>query len=96
MDLNDIERLVAAEQRPHGNQCGTCEWLESLPPKTRQKWHDILWDGRDDSTGQLLKNKRWDTQAIQRAIVKLTPAGFPKSSVEGHRKNFHETPGIEA
>jgi hypothetical protein len=92
-DLNDIERLVAAETRSNGNVCGTCEWLESLPKSARAKWDSIFWDGVDDS-GKPKPNRRWHTQAIQRAIVKLAPDDFPKSTVEGHRKHQHPTPGL--
>jgi hypothetical protein len=94
-DLNDIERLVAAEMSRHGNSCGTCDWLASLPVRQREKWHRVFWDGRDEN-GLLRKNKLWDTQAVQRAVVKLNGSNFPKSSPEAHRKKHHETPGLEA
>jgi hypothetical protein len=94
-DLNDIEQLVSVEQRPHSSTCGMCHWLAGLPIKQRQKWHSVLWDGRDES-GRLNRNRRWQTQAIQRAVLKLAPQGFPKSTVEGHRKQAHETPGIDS
>lgn len=90
-DLNDIERMVLSETRVAGNVCGTCDWLASLDPKDRAMWDAVFWDGVDER-GKPKQNRRWQTQAIQRAILKLVPDDFPKSSVEAHRKHLHPTP----
>ena len=84
--LNDIEREVLEEQRPSGNKCRTCMWMETLTPEELAVWDAIFWDGEKD--GLLIQNKAWQTQAIQRVILKKQPKGqnFPASSVENHRK----------
>lgn len=91
--LNEIEQEVSEAQKLPGNRCRTCTWLLALDKATRAKWDRIFWDGKD-ADGNLIQNKVWHTQAIQRVIVNKQPEGadFPKSSVENHRKHQHPTP----
>lgn len=86
-----LELELAAEVKPHGNSCRFCEWLLTLPPDIRAWWDSKLWDGEDEE-GQLVINRAFSTQSLQRLVLKKAPKGFPKSSMENHRKHKHVTP----
>ncbi len=95
-DIDALEAELQAEIRPSGNTCAFCAYLAAQPLDQRRWWDAKLWDGEVD--GELVQNTAFNTQAIQRMVLKRVPKSkdgspdFPNTSVENHRKHGHRTP----